>query len=609
MSYITGLKLPIIKRPKQLTVPKNPIFSIAEKQQIETSVQKLLNLKAVSQVLPSKDQFLSPIFLIPKPDGTKRLILNLKSFNKFVSTPHFKLEDNKTVVRIIEKGYFMASIDLKDAYFLVPVYKPHRKYLRFTFNGCVYQYNVMPFGLNCAPFVFTKLMKPVLSVLRSRGHLSVLYLDDFLLLGHSYVRCISNIKDTLGLLESLGFVVNFEKSHLIPSQQIRYLGFIYNSQSMAISLPSEKTSRLLELIERFLTTKRCKIRDFARFIGTLISVSPAIKYGYVYTKLFERHKFLALRSAGGNYNAIMSISDILIPDFTWWKEKIPTAHNSIKISNFSMEIYSDASGTGWGIYSNGVRSHGFWSEFDKQFHINYLELLAAFFALRCFAANSRNCNILLRIDNTTAISYINRMGSIQFLDLNGLSRKIWTWCEERNIYVYASYIKSSDNAFADEESRRLDVHTEWELNASAFRKIQQRFGNPEIDLFATRINKKCENFVSWFRDPDCYKVDAFTLNWKHFYFYAFPPFCQILKVLQKIINDKAKGIVVVPVWTSQAWYPVFTSLLEGEPIIFKPNKNLLCFNRTPHPLWKHLSLAAGILSYKPYKKEMCRKSH
>lgn len=98
------------------------------------------------------------------------------------------------------------------------------------------------------------------------------------------------------------------------------------------------------------------------------------------------------------------------------------------------------------------------------------------------------------------------------------------------------------------------------------------------------------------RDPEAYKVDAFTLDWNKLKFYAFPPFSMVLKMLQKIIEDKAEGIVVVPLWVSQPWYPIFKSLLVGDPLIFKPNRFLLSFSKSPHPLWKNLILVAGKLS-------------
>ena len=172
-------------------------------------------------------------------------------------------------------------------------------------------------------------------------------------------------------------------------------------------------------------------------------------------------------------------------------------------------------------------------------HINALELKAALFGLRCFADKLSDCDILLRIDNTTAISYINKMGGIQFRVLNDIAREIWTWCEKRNIWVFASYIRSVDNKIADAESRKLEPEAEHELASYAYKCIVENMDKPEMDLFATRANCKCTKYVSWFKDPFASAIDAFTQDRSFFYFYAFPPFSIILKVLRKIKNDKA----------------------------------------------------------------------
>lgn len=184
---------------------------MSEEKAIERSISDLLTSGAISRVKSCVGQYISKIFLVPKSDGSNRLILNLKSLNSYLHSEHFKLEDHKTVTKIMQNDIFMGSIDLKDAYLMVPIFKPHRKYLRFTIKGSLYQYNSMPFGLNCAPPVFTKLMKPVLSFLRCRGYMSVLYLDDFLLFGTSYGNCLENITTTISLLEDLGFIINYNK--------------------------------------------------------------------------------------------------------------------------------------------------------------------------------------------------------------------------------------------------------------------------------------------------------------------------------------------------------------------------------------------------------------
>lgn len=71
-----------------------------------------------------------------------------------------------------------------------------------------------------------------------------------------------------------------------------------------------------------------------------------------------------------------------------------------------------------------------------------------------------SCNIVLRIDNATALSYINRMGGVQHLKLNGLPSEIWQWCEIRNIWLFARYINCKGNVEADRQLRSLSENTE-----------------------------------------------------------------------------------------------------------------------------------------------------
>lgn len=200
------------------------------------------------------------------------------------------------------------------------------------------------------------------------------------------------------------------------------------------------------------------------------------------------------------------------------------------------------------------------------------------------------------------------MGGTQFERLSKIAKLIWKWCEERNLWIFASYIPSKENEVADFESRRLEPETEFELNQSAFTKICKTLGTPEIDLFASRVNTKCEKYCSWKRDPGALWVDAFTVNWSPWFFYAFPPFTLIPKILKKIFNERARGILVVPNWPSQSWYPRCMEMFESPPIIFKPNVNMLfSSDRKPHPLWHQISLVAGISSSRRMRKKGCQK--
>lgn len=433
-------------------------------------------------------------------------------------------------------------------------------------------------------------MKEVISHLRFQGYKNVCSLDDILCIGDTYSECYNNVKATLNLLECLGFVVNYDKSSVVPKQSCKFLGFIFNSVNQSISLPPEKRLKIINLVDSFSQKQKCTVREFAQLIGVLVAACPAAKYGWLYTKILERQKFLAVQRCA-DYEAQFKPHPVILDDLNWWKVNALTLSNSMKTLSYDLEIYTDASRSGWGAVCNDERARGAWKNSELKSHINFLELLAVFLALKYFANNKSDCSILLRVDNTTAISYVNRMGGIQFPHLNNLSRQIWQWAEQRNIWLFASYINTKENIEADEESRKLNLDTECELSDTAFRQILKQFGKPEIDLFACRANAKCQDYMSWKKDPDAISIDAFTVNWNTKFFYAFPPFPLILKCLQKIIEEKATGVLVFPFWPSQAWYPELMRIVISDVIWFQPRVHRIqsCY-RNP------LILGAAVLS-------------
>lgn len=585
----------------QPIIPKNTL-SNTEKSDMMEAINKLKSLGAISECNVTKDQFISKIFLTSKSNGEKRFILNLKPLNKLIKNEHFKMEDYRTACKLIPRGGYLATIDLKDAYFLISIRPSDRKYLKFQFQPnnslktLTYGFNCMPFGLSVAPRVFTKIMKEVMSYLRHRGFQSVCYLDDILCIGSTYKRCLDNVNETLSLLEFLGFVINYDKSMLKPRQSCKYLGFCYDTRSLSIELPVDKRRNIAELVTKFTKLQPCSIRELARLIGILIAACPAVKYGWMYTKTLERQKFLALTKHSYDYEVIIKLPNIILVDLYWWLSNIDTTRNFMRQSNFDIEIYTDASRSGWGAVCKKAQVNGKWKSSEKAYHINYLELMAAFLGLKSFTSDVTNCAILLRMDNTTAISYVNRMGGIQYPHLNELTRSLWKWCEQRNLWVYASYVNTKENR-ADAASRIVNPDTEWSLSDEAFQEIIKHFGQPEIDLFASRDNAKCTSFISWHQDPDAASVDAFTVDWHNYYFYAFPPFSLMLKCLRKIIDDNAYGILIYPNWPSQPWFPLLQDLIVSDIIYLNPNKNLLQSHfREYHPLHKNLTLGVARLS-------------
>ena len=172
----------------------------------------------------------------------------------------------------------------------------------------------------------------------------------------------------------------------------------------------------------------------------------------------------------------------------------PSGGHSPSAAPFQLEIFSDASDTGWGAYSDSISVGGPWDDGQLSLHINCKESLAVFYGLRAFAADLFKAAVLLRVDNTTAVVYINKMGGIQSSTLNEIAHDIWQFCEARSLSVFASYIPSATNVEADRASRQVNPDTEWELNPVVFQTIVDTFGPPDIDLFASTGNTKCARF-------------------------------------------------------------------------------------------------------------------
>lgn len=103
----------------------------------------------------------------------------------------------------------------------------------------------LPFGLNVAAYTFTKIMKPVVSYLRSSGLVSAVYLDNSLLLGTSFEPCQENTKITCHLLQKLGFIINEESWKIIPLTRKKYLGLIYDSQKILVDIPVQKQNKVI----------------------------------------------------------------------------------------------------------------------------------------------------------------------------------------------------------------------------------------------------------------------------------------------------------------------------------------------------------------------------
>ena len=147
-------------------------------RKVNDNIQKLLSKGVIRKAMPESGEFISSIFLTPKKDGSHRMILNLKNLNEYILHYDFKTNTIQTSLKLMHSGCFMASVDLKDAYYSVPVASEHLKFLKFVWKQEYYRFTCLPNGLAGEPRLFTKLSKPVLSYIRSLGHICMGQIDD-----------------------------------------------------------------------------------------------------------------------------------------------------------------------------------------------------------------------------------------------------------------------------------------------------------------------------------------------------------------------------------------------------------------------------------------------
>ena len=132
---IQGVEVDLEEEPTQRETPTEFQMSVENKQNITVVVAEHLSKGIVEKCTPCRGQFLSNIFLRPKPNGKHRLILDLSDLNDSVTYRHFKMESLQTAIDMLQHNCFMASLDLSDAYYSVPVVEEDRKLLRFIWGG------------------------------------------------------------------------------------------------------------------------------------------------------------------------------------------------------------------------------------------------------------------------------------------------------------------------------------------------------------------------------------------------------------------------------------------------------------------------------------------
>ena len=361
-------------------------------------IMSLLDKGAIEELDPRSlsPGFYSRLFLVPKTDGSHCPVFDLKSLNQFVHKEKFKMTTPRTVTNAMHKGDWAVSIDLKDAYFHVPIHVRSRRLLRFaiaTNDGLrVFEFRALPFGLTSAPRVFTKVILP----LGHHAHLHAVcllqYLDDWLLRSPNKSLLARQTSWLLDIIRRVGFVVNVAKSQLTPTQRLIHIGVEYHLDLGLMFPPMTRVQKFEDKISTLMSVPITTAYFFLSLLGLLSSATDAIPLGRLHLRPLQLYLLSHWAPASKDLKALIPVKhDLLDHHLRWWLDrKCTRAGMLLDIPEAQTHLFTDASESGWGAHLDKHQVSGSWSTREATLHINHLEMLAVLYALRAFRVAERS---------------------------------------------------------------------------------------------------------------------------------------------------------------------------------------------------------------------------
>ena len=557
---------------------------------LQEEIISLQKKGAIRIVPPEQNQsgFYSRYFLVPKKGGGLRPILDLRALNRYLRKYKFRMLTHAALLRFVRPGDWFASIDLKDAYFHIHIYPPHRKYLRFAFQGVTYEYLVLPFGLSLSPRVFVKCTEAAIAPLRETGMRLAMYIDDWLIAAQSPQHIQAHTSLLTSHLAALGFTVNWDKSVLTPTQSITFIGLSLDAAAFRARLSAERVEAFQACLALFRRGTLIKFRVCLRLLGLMASALAVITLGHLHMRPVQRWvTSLNLSPTRHGHRQVLFSTAGALALRPWRCTNILTTGVAMGTVLARKVITTDASLAGWGATHEGRAVNGLWNSQTRLLHINCLELLAVSLALKHFLPFLKEQHVLVRTDNTTVVAYINKQGGLRSRQLHTLAHRLIMWSSAHLLSLRATHVPGVLNRGADLLSRGTPRYKDWKLHSEVVNQIWEIFGRAEIDLFASEENTQCTLFYSLTGQSAPMGIDALAHEWPRVLLYAFPPLELITPTLARVRERGLSLILIAPRWPGKQWMAEIRQLLHGQPWPLPLRRDLLSQARGeifhPHP--------------------------
>ena len=408
----------------------------------------------------------SPLGLVPKKDGSWRLIMDLSSprgssINDFISkedyTLHYATFDQAlALVSSFGTGALMAKLDLKHAFRLCPVSPSDWDLLGMHWQGKFYVDLRLPFGLRSSPFLFNRLADAFEWILKHNYAISALmhYLDDYFTVGPpSSPLCASQVDIMVKTADRLGIPLAPDKLEG-PTSRLVFLGILIDSTLMECSLPPDKLSELVAELLTWSSRKKCIKRELLSLIGKLNFACRIIPAGRIFLR-----RLIDLSTTARLPHHHVSLNTEARRDVAWWLKYLPLWNGRAIIPDPvwsrspDLELFTDASGgLGFGIYFQGRWLNGSWPSDLSDRSIQWKELYPIALSCLLWGPLWKGKKLLFHCDNQSVVD-IWAKGSSRDPLLMHLVRSIFFCAASHQFSVLVSHIRGTDNSIADALSR------------------------------------------------------------------------------------------------------------------------------------------------------------
>ncbi len=280
---------------------------------------------------------------------------------------------------------------------------------------------------------------------------------DWLILAQSRRQLSAHRDLVLKHLSLLGLWVNWEKSKLVPTQRISFLGMELDSVNQTARLTQQRAQSVLNCFKTLSGRTVVPLKLFQRLLGHMAAPAVTVPLGLLHMRPLQHWLYGRIpRWAWKRGSHRVQITPACRKTFRPWSDP-SFLRAGVPLEQVSRHavVFTDASATGWGATYNGHAVSGVWTGPQLHWHINCLELLAVCLALSRLRGRLQRKDVLVRMDNTATVAYINRQGGLRSRRMSQLARHLLLWSQKHPRSLRAIHIPGVFNRAADE--RRVET--------------------------------------------------------------------------------------------------------------------------------------------------------